>query len=224
MKFNRRVKRIIAISTLTFFIVVAIKVLFGVIAMDVGGSYRNSRAIAQANSNAQTEVYPRCFPESVSDIQYFGGESLGDSEYKYWSYISALDGSYQEMVSIETPSLCGASYSSWAAETITTRIPLSVARALTKQKFETIIDEDFDGDPEAYEDEVLDVIKVDIVEDLTTPTYIPKLTSVEVWVLGEVGIELPEPDPQCMSPSASSVPDDPTYCYQIMYIDEDYKY
>jgi hypothetical protein len=165
------------------------------------------KVVAIAQKQGQQDPQESCAPYGSRDAEIIARatDSKGH-EHVLWRYTKGASGSsdagdnYFIKVTTLLGPVCGATYDPAVDSAITDRIELDTARDLSLQMYQLLIEEA--GGRESFQREFLDNLE----EQNLDPFEKPKITSVEVWVLSELGIEVPENQ------------------YQLEDIDSNYRY
>jgi hypothetical protein len=166
-----------------------------------------AKAVAITQKRKQQDPHESCRPygSRTAEIIARATDSQGN-EHVLWRYTKGTQGgndagdNYFIKVTTLLGSVCGATYEPSVDTAITDRIELNTARELYLQTYQLLVEEA--GGKDSFQREFLDNLE----EQNLDPFEQPSLTSVEVWVLNELGIEVPENQ------------------YQLEDIDSNYRY
>lgn len=122
-----------------------------------------------------------CLSDNITDVQLLGEYEDSIALYQLWEYTG--ENGYEMSATLLFGKVCGIAYDPAYGDEITDRIPLAGARSLTVQLLEQKIEES--GGIENFEAELTATLSE--VEGGK-----PELTSVYVWALNELGVEVPE--------------------------------
>lgn len=123
----------------------------------------------------------QCLSDEATNVHLLGVYEDSVALYQLWEYTG--DNGYETRATLLFGEVCGVAYAPIYGDEITDRIPLAGARSLTVQMLEQKIEDS--GGIENFEAELTTTLSE--VEGGK-----PELTSVYVWALNEIGVEIPE--------------------------------
>lgn len=122
-----------------------------------------------------------CLSDNVTDVHLLGEYEDSTALYQLWEYTG--ENGYEMSATLLFGEACGIAYDPAYGDEITDRIPLEGARSLTVQLLERAIEDS--GGIENFEADL-------IVHLSDSEGGKPELTSVYVWALDELGVEVPK--------------------------------
>ncbi len=156
--------------------------------------YSGSDSLPEAELVASTvgsdSDYPSCLPPLIEDAQMIA-EQIDKRGYTYemWRYSyreDYHDDGFNVRIILMFGDACGIAYDPQIDAAITDRIQLGSARALTRQMYEYLID--LAGGVDTFRDSLV----ASLSRERRSPHGPVELTSVNIWALADLGIEVPE--------------------------------